>query len=89
MLFFCCVSPYYIFAPRAEGTTKGLLAGCSIGVLFLITLPTLFYLTTPKKLLKLAFLIDTIMLVTISAVIAFVNLILIFDKGGTWHYPLI
>ena len=55
---------------------------------FMVSIPTFFYLTTLKNILKLTFLIDTIMTVTIAAGVAFVNLILLFDKGGTWHYPV-
>jgi len=68
---------------------KGKLAGISSGVNVIIALPTFFYITTLKNIFQLFSLIDTIMVVTFAASIAFVNLILLFDKTDDWYWTMI
>jgi hypothetical protein len=68
---------------------KGKLAGISLGVNAVIALPTFFYITTLKSIFQLFGLIDTIMVVTFAAAIAFVNLILLFDKTDDWYWTMI
>lgn len=89
MLSTCCTIVYSIFTPPEKNEDKGKIAGVTLGLTILISFPTFFYLTTWRKLLRLAFLIDTIMVVTISTSIAFVNIILIFDHVGKWYFDLI
>jgi hypothetical protein len=80
---------YVIFGPRKEGEIKGYVVGVNFGLALLVSFPTLFYLTTLKRFLQQTFLLDMMLVVTAVAMIAFVNLILIFDQGGTWYYRLI
>jgi hypothetical protein len=55
-----------------------------LGYSLLISIPTLSYLTTFKKYLQQAFLLDMVLIATLVAMIAFVNLILLFDIGSSW-----
>jgi len=68
---------------------KGKLAGIALGFTVVVAMPTFLYLTTIKNLLKLTFLIDTIMVVTLAAAVAFINLMLIFDDDDDWFWTVI
>jgi hypothetical protein len=80
---------YLIYGPRKEGEYKGYVVLANLGFVLVVAVPTLTYLTTFKKFIKLTFLIDMMLMTTVIAIIAFVNMILMFDKGGVWYYLVI
>ena len=80
---------YRIYASRNEAPTKGILAAEILCYKTLIAFPTFFYLTTLKKLIQQVLLLDTMLIATLVAMIAFVNLMLLFDTGSSWHYKAI
>jgi hypothetical protein len=69
--------------------TKGKLAGVALGFTVIVSIPTFLYLTSLKNLLKLFTLIDTIMVVTLAAGVAFINLMYIFDDDDDWFWTVI
>jgi hypothetical protein len=60
-----------------------------LGFALTVSIPTLFYLTTLKRFLQQTFLLDMMLIATFVAMIAFINMILLFDQGTDWHYKLI
>ncbi len=68
---------------------KGKVAAVSLGVTLVVSIPTFLYLTSIKELIKLFFLIDTILVMTLAAVVAFINMIMLFDKNGEWYWKVI
>jgi hypothetical protein len=60
-----------------------------LGFALIVSIPTLFYLTTLKRFLQQTFLLDMMLIATFVAMIAFINMNLLFDQGTDWHYKLI
>ena len=87
MLLCCHSSLYYNYADNTDDhvlTKKGIFSAVTLGFTLIVSIPTFFYLVNWKEIIRLFILIDTIMVVTIAAALAFVNLMLIFDDDNDW-----
>jgi hypothetical protein len=87
MILCCHSSLYYNYADNTDDhvlTKKGIFAAVTLGFTLIISIPTFIYLVNWKELIRLFILIDTIMVVTIAAALAFVNLMLLFDDDDDW-----
>jgi hypothetical protein len=75
---------YILVGPITSGSTKGYAVAIALGYSLLISIPTLAYLTTFKKYFQQAFLVDNVLIASFVAIVAFINLMLLFDRGGSW-----
>ena len=88
----CHSSIYYNYADRTDAyikTKKAIYATVTLCYTILTALPTFIYLVSWKEILRLFILVDTILVVTLAATLAFINLMLIFDTDDGWEYSII
>lgn len=81
-----------MYADNADGnvkTNKALFAAVTMSYTLIISIPTFYYLVHWKEILRLAFLLDTIMAVTVVAALSFISLMSIFDNDNDWQFNVI